>query len=76
MGNLGDPQARGRGPCHESEVRGKDDSGGTTPLELIWALVPLLEDDRAVVRVMIEFARRGWLKTVAATATALGQRRQ
>jgi len=63
MGDLEDLQVRGRGPGDETEARvGR--SSGTTPLELTWALVPLLEDDGAVVRVMVEFARRGWLLTV------------
>ena len=64
MGDLDDLQVRGRGPGDETEARASGRSGGTTPLELTWALVPLLEDDGAVVRVMVEFARRGWLLTV------------
>ena len=53
MRDVDDPHARGDGPGRETEARANGRPGAATPLELTWALVALLQDDRSVVRVIV-----------------------
>jgi len=62
-GLIEDGQTRGLTLCDGAEagvnVNGR--SGEITPLELIWVLAQLIENDGVIVGVLVEFARRRWL---------------
>jgi hypothetical protein len=60
-GTVDEMQVRGRTSRDGAEAGDNGRSGEITPLELTWALARLVENDRAVAGVLVEFARRRWL---------------
>src|SRR5262245_50199834 len=59
--SIDDRRARGLASFDGAEAGGDGRSGEITPLELIWLLAQLIENDAAIVGVLVEFARRRWL---------------